>query len=84
MEFLRGNSDVLEWLTVGMYARGLSTRDIEAAFAEATREPVLSRSAVSELSHSLWQDYEAFWERDLYPFEAEFLFIDAVYEGLRS
>lgn len=84
MEFLRGNSDVLERLAVEMYARGLSTRDIEAAFTEATGEPVLSRSAVSELSDSLWQDYEAFCERDLSPFEVEYLFIDAVYEGLRS
>src|SRR5690606_18752451 len=29
MEFLRGNSDVLEYLVVQMYTRGLSTRDIE-------------------------------------------------------
>jgi putative transposase len=84
MEFLRGNSDVLERLAVEMYARGLSTRDIEAAFTEATGNPVLSRSAVSELSDSLWQGYEAFCERDLSPFEVEYLFIDAVYEGLRS
>jgi transposase-like protein len=84
MEFLRGNSDVLERLAVEMYARGLSTRDIEAALTEATGEPVLSRSTVSELSDSLWQEYEAFCERDLSPFEVEYLFIDAVYEGLRS
>jgi len=31
MTFLRGNSDVLERLAVEMYARGLSTRDIEDA-----------------------------------------------------
>jgi hypothetical protein len=29
MEFLDGNSDVLERLVVEMYARGLSTRDVE-------------------------------------------------------
>lgn len=32
--FLRRNSDVLEKLVAGMYARGLSTRDIEDAFRE--------------------------------------------------
>jgi putative transposase len=42
MAFLRGHSDVLERLAAEMYARGLSTRDIEA-----TGEPVLSRSAVT-------------------------------------
>jgi len=33
--FLGGNSDVLERLAVEMYARGLSTRDIEDALEEA-------------------------------------------------
>ena len=84
MRFLRGHSDVLERLAVELYARGLSTRDIEAALSEATGEPVLSRSAVSELSDTLWEDYQAFCERDLSAFEVEYLFIDAVYEGLRS
>jgi transposase-like protein len=84
MAFLRGHSDVLERLAVEMYARGLSTRDIEAALSEATGEPVLSRSAVSALSDCLWEEYQAFCERDLSGFEVEYLFIDAVYEGLRS
>ncbi len=84
MAFLRGHSDVLERLAVEMYARGLSTRDIEAALSEATGEPVLSRSIVSELSDCLWEQYQAFCERDLSPFEVEYLFVDAVYEGLRA
>jgi transposase-like protein len=84
MAFLRGHSDVLERLAVEMYARGLSTRDIEAALSEATGEQVLSRSAVSELSDCLWEQYQAFCERDLSAFEVEYLFIDAVYEGLRA
>jgi transposase-like protein len=84
MAFLRGHSDVLERLAVEMYARGLSTRDIEMALSEATGEPVLSRSAVSQLSDCLWQEYQVFCERDLAPFEVEYLFVDAVYEGLRS
>jgi hypothetical protein len=31
MSFLPGKSDVVEWLAVGLYGRGLSTRDIEDA-----------------------------------------------------
>ena len=38
MEFLRGNTDVLDRLVVEMYARGLSTRDIEDAFRDITGE----------------------------------------------
>ena len=35
-------------LAVEMYARGLSTRDIEALFADETGKPLLSRTAVSD------------------------------------
>lgn len=83
MTALRGHSDVLERLAVAMYTRGLSTRDIEAALEEATGERLLSRSAVSELTETLWQDFEAFSRRDLSGFEVEYLFLDAVYESLR-
>jgi putative transposase len=84
MPFLRGNSEVLERLTVEMYARGLSTRDIEDALLEATGDRLLSRAAVSQISEVLWADYEAFAERDLSGFEVEYLFLDAVYESLRE
>jgi transposase-like protein len=33
LAFLRGNSDVLEYLVVQMYSRGLSTRDVEGSCA---------------------------------------------------
>jgi len=80
MTFLRGNSDVLERL----YARGLSTRDIEEALVDATGDRLLSRTAVSQVTEVLWADYEAFAERDLSGFEVEYLFLDAVYESLRE
>lgn len=83
MAFLRGNSDVLERLVVEMYARGLSTRDIEDALYEATGDRLLTRSAVSELTDVLWAEYEAFSQRDLSGFPVEYLFLDAVYESLR-
>jgi putative transposase len=84
MVFLRGNSDVLERLAVEMYARGLSTRDIEDALIEATGDRLLSRAAVSQVTEVLWADYEAFAERDLSGFAVEYLFLDAVYESLRQ
>jgi transposase-like protein len=84
MTFLRGNSDVLERLAVEMYARGLSTRDIEDALEEATGDRLLSRTAVSQITEVLWDEYEAFAQRDLSGFEVEYLFLDAVYESLRQ
>jgi putative transposase len=83
MSFLEGNSDVLERLVTEMYARGLSTRDVEDAFRDATGEPLISRSAVSEITDRLWEDYEAFVGRDLSEIEVEYLFVDAIFESLR-
>jgi putative transposase len=84
MEFLSGNSEALERLVVEMYARGLSTRDVEECFRdEHTGELMLSRSAVSEITDRLWEDYREFSNRDLSGIEVEYLFLDAVYESLR-
>lgn len=84
MDFLEGNSAALERLVTEMYARGLSTRDVEECFKdEATGELMISRTAVSEITDQLWEDYRAFCERDLSEIEAEYLFLDAVYESLR-
>jgi transposase-like protein len=38
MSFLEGSSEVLDRLVTEMYARGLSTRDVEDAFRDATGE----------------------------------------------
>jgi putative transposase len=84
MDFLRGNSDVLEYLVIQMYTRGLSTRDIEEAFRDPmTGDVLLGRTAVSELTDSLWEEYQAFCQRDLSGFVVEYVFLDAVYESLR-
>jgi putative transposase len=83
MGFLEGNSDVLERLVTEMYARGLSTRDVEDAFRDATGELLISKSAVSEITDRLWEDYEAFIARDLAEIEVEYLFLDAIFESLR-
>ena len=84
MARLRGNSETLERLATEMYVRGLSTRDIEDAIADATGERMLSRTAVSRLTESLWEDYQAFIQRDLSGFPVVYLFLDAVFESLRQ
>src|SRR5262249_18731154 len=43
---LAGRTAELERLAVELFARGLSTRDIEAAFRDATGQTLLSRTAV--------------------------------------
>jgi transposase-like protein len=65
-----------------MYARGLSTRDIEAVFAGADSRSLLSRTMVSEITERLWAEYEAFASRDLSEFEVTYLFVDGVAERL--
>jgi putative transposase len=84
LSFLGEHTDVLHRLVTEMYARGLSTRDVEDAFTDATGECLISRTAVSEVTDSLWREYEAFSERDLAEFDIAYLFVDAVYESLRQ
>ncbi len=81
--FLRGHTDVLQRLAVEMYTRGLSVRDVEAVFAEVTGDALLSRSAVSELTDKLWEEYEIFASRDLSDLKVVCVFLDGVYESLR-
>jgi transposase-like protein len=81
-EIVRGRTAELEELAVEMYARGLSTRDIEALFADASGKSALSRTAVSEITERLWAEYEAFASRDLSEFEVVYLFVDGIAERL--
>ncbi len=83
---IKGRTDVLERLVVGMYVRGRSTRDLEAALKELTEDgegPLLSRSSVSRWSETLWEEYETFRRRSLAGHAAGYRFADAVYETLR-
>ena len=81
-EVVRGRTEELEALAVEMYARGLSTRDIEAVFAGADGRSLLSRTAVSEVTERLWAEYEAFASRDLSEFAVVYLFVDGIAERL--
>jgi transposase-like protein len=82
-DFLRGHSDVVERLAIEMYARGLSTRDVEAAFTDERGVCLLSRTAVSEVTEALWAQYEAFQQRSLADVPLLGLFLDGLYEPLR-
>lgn len=79
---LGDRTEELEALAVEMYARGLSTRDIEAAFADEDGRSLLSRTAVSEVTERLWAEYQAFAGRDLAEFEVLYLFVDGIAERL--
>jgi putative transposase len=80
---LSGRTRELERLAVELYARGLSMRDIEAAFTDETGQRLLSRAAVSEITEKLWAEYEDFCKRDLSEHAVAYLFIDGIAERLR-
>jgi transposase-like protein len=81
-QVIRGRTEELERLAVEMYARGLSVRDIEAAFTDESGRCALTKSAASELTERLWSDYQAFAGRDLSEFKVLYLFVDGIAERL--
>lgn len=77
----------LDKLVTEMYVRGLSTRDIEDLLKEISDDGetlLLSKSSVSQVTETLWEEYEAFTKRDLSSFDVVYLFVDAIYESLRQ
>ena len=44
---------------------------------------LLSKTAVSQLGERLWEDYQAFAQRDLSEYEITYLFVDGIAERLR-
>jgi putative transposase len=83
LSFLRGHTDVLDRLVAEMYARGLSTRDIQDTFRDVTGASLVSASGVSAVTARLWEEYQAFTKRPLAGYAVEYLFLDAIYESLR-
>jgi putative transposase len=84
---IRQRTEVLDKLAVEMYARGLSTRDIEDLLGEiedGDGQSLLSKSSVSRITEHLWEEFEGFAQRDLSGLEVVYLFCDAVYESLRQ
>jgi putative transposase len=83
-QFLGNNTDVMRKLAAEMYARGLSTRDVEDALFDATGDRILSRTTVSEVTEVLWEQYDSFTTRDLSGYDVIYLFVDAIYESVRK
>lgn len=79
---LSGRSEALEDLAVEMFARGCSTRDVEAIFRDGDGVSMLSRTAVSKLTERIWEEYEAFATRDLSWVKPLYLFIDGIAQRL--
>jgi transposase-like protein len=85
--FLKGCIQITEklrTLALEMYVRGLSTRDIEQAFVDENGKAFLGRTAVSQLSERLYQEYESFSKRDLSAFDVVFVFVDGVCEAIKN
>lgn len=82
-DHLGDRSEALERMVVEMYARGLSDRDVEDLFRAEDGTVLLSKSAVSELTDRLWEEYEAFSQRDLSDLPLVYLVVDGVYEAMR-
>jgi transposase-like protein len=82
-KLVRGRTEELERLAVEMFARGCSTRDIEAIFRGEDGRSLLSRTAVSEVTEVLWAEYEEFATRDLSELKPLYLFVDGIAERLR-
>jgi transposase-like protein len=84
LAFLAGRTGTMERLVSEMYARGLSTRDIEQAFTDTTGVCILSKSMVSDVTEKLWADYQAFREQRWDGLEIIYLFGDGLYEAMRG
>jgi putative transposase len=68
----------LEALVIAGYVRGLSTRDVEAALAEALGpEAALSRSTVSRVCEAIKDEFDRWRTRSLAEVELEYLYLDA-------
>jgi len=82
-QLLKQRTPALENLIIESYVRGLSTRDVEDLFSDTEGHSLISKEGVSELTDQLWDDYQAFCQRDLSVFDIEYLFVDAVFESMR-
>ena len=80
---LERRTQVLEELVCQMYVRGMSTRDVEQGLQQACGQFMVSDTQVSRITDALWQQYEAFCQRDLSHIELAFLLVDAIYEPIR-
>jgi putative transposase len=64
--------------------RGLSYRDVEKCFQTSEGEPILSRSSMSEIMEETNKELERFRNMDLTELDVIYLFLDGVYESVKS
>jgi len=83
LEKLGTRSRELERLIVEMFARGLSSQDIEDSLKDKDGRLMVSKSGVNEITASLNKEYERFCNRELSCYDVVYLFVDGVYESLR-
>ena len=62
-----------------MYVHGMSTRDIEATFADVLSGTGVSKSVVSRVTQCLSDDFEVFRKRDLSSEELLYLELDGTF-----
>jgi putative transposase len=71
-------TNALETLVIASYVRGLSTRDVEAALAEALGEQAtVSKSTVARVVAQIKTEFDAWRTRDLSGIVLDYLFLDA-------
>jgi putative transposase len=70
-------TNALEALVIAGFVRGLSTRDVEAALADALgAEAALSKSTVSRVCEAIREEYARWAVRRLDDIELDYLFLD--------
>jgi putative transposase len=71
-------TNALESLVIASFVRGMSTRDVEAALADALGpEAALSKSTVSVVCTRIREEFDAWRRRDLSALRLDYLFLDA-------
>jgi transposase-like protein len=84
MDRLSSIEDRIKSIALESYVRGLSTRDIEQTFQDKDGNPMISKSGVSQMSKTLYEQYDEFSRRDLSELDIVYLFIDGVYEAVKK
>ncbi|MEW9527392.1 transposase [Microbispora sp. NPDC049125] len=82
-------TNALETLVIASFVRGLSTRDVEGALADALGlEAALSKSTVSTICQAIVAEYDTWCRRELSGVELDYLFLDAshfkMHDGSRA
>jgi len=81
---LKNGSDDLNKLVTEIYARGLSTDDIEETFLDIFGRKIISKSGVSKITEHLAEEFNSWKKRDLSVHNINYLFLDGKYLAMRQ